>query len=179
MGRDQAEIIGETIFYSTPLSDADRRRVTAYLAYKWFGKVLFDYCDVSQATVTGAGRITSRAANGLGLPALADFAGTFDCLVTSLAFTAKADGTVADGIAVPQGTVDLSDVGTVTVMAEGGAFVPGRYVLASCARVVYGEDLTLTAEGTVPAGHRVRFEKNADSLVLNVEQKPGMIIHLK
>ena len=178
-GRYQAEIIGESVFYSRPLSDEARNRLTAYLARKWFGRYLDGYTDVSGATVTGAGRVALRQSNAVGLPSLASFTGTFDCQVTALAFTAKEDGTVADGIAVPQGTVDLSAVETVTVTAEGGAFQPGRYVLASGTSIVYGADLTLTAVGTVPSNHRLRFEKNADSLVLNVELKPGLMIILK
>lgn len=80
------EILGESVFYSKPLSAQDRNRVTAYLAYKWFGKVLKGYNDLSHSCVAGAGRVE---VNSLAmLPSLADdFTGTVATFQSELAFT--------------------------------------------------------------------------------------------
>lgn len=176
-GKNQCEVIGETIFYSQPLSDENRRNITAYLAYKWFGKTLTGYADVTGATVTGAGTVVSKAVNGVGSPDLSGFTGTLRSLAPALAFTANADGSLTGGIATA-GAVDLTYVDSVTVTAAGGTFAPGRYVLASGSSMTYGAATTFAADGAVPEGFRAKFLLE-EALVLSVEQKPGMIIILK
>lgn len=178
-GRNQREIIGETIFYSQPLSDEARNKVTAYLARKWFGKCLDGYSDVTAATVLGSGTVAIRRPRVDGLPDLSGFTGTFACIVPTLEFTAKADGSVAGAIEVPGVAIDLSAVGAVTVAAEGGEFRKGEYVLASGTAITYGENLRLELEGTVSGDHRVQFRKDATSLVLVIELKPGLTVSFR
>ena len=80
------EIIGESIFYSTPLSDAERAKVTDYLAYKWFGKIGPGYNALGDMTLAGAGRV--EVPSLADMPRLAaDFAGTVATREHGLSFT--------------------------------------------------------------------------------------------
>ena len=55
--KDQALLMGETILYSTKLSDADTVRVEGYLMRKWLGLMPPTCVDVTGATVSGTGAV--------------------------------------------------------------------------------------------------------------------------
>lgn len=108
------EVIGETLFFSTVLSDADRQKVEGYLAAKWLGVALGNASDFSGATVTGAG--TVKTASPDALPSFADFSGTV--VVTdespSWSFTVARD-TVTDPCDLDNGTLTSDHAITVSV----------------------------------------------------------------
>ena len=59
------EHIGETLVYSTTLTDAERLTVQEYLMAKWTGDMNGKYTDLSRATVTGAGNVYSPSLRNL------------------------------------------------------------------------------------------------------------------
>ena len=59
------EHIGETLIYSTTLTDAERLAVQEYLMAKWTGDMNSKYSDLSRATVTGAGNVYSPSLRNL------------------------------------------------------------------------------------------------------------------
>ena len=64
-GGTSFEWLGEMLFYSTALGEADMRTVEAYLMHKWFGRTLYGYHDLNAMTVFGSGRIVSPDAASL------------------------------------------------------------------------------------------------------------------
>ena len=53
------EIFAETILYTTPLTDEQRRGIESYLMHKWLGRMPEGYTDFRSATVTGAGTLVA------------------------------------------------------------------------------------------------------------------------
>ena len=109
------EVVGEFIFYTEPLADADRVKVQEYLMYKWFGDLNGKYADYSGATVIGAGTVKSPT-----LRNLPNFAAGFTGTVaggSELSFTIGTDG-VADALAINKPLV-LDEGATVTVNVSG------------------------------------------------------------
>lgn len=53
------EMFAETILYTTPLTDEQRRGIESYLMHKWLGKMPAGYTDFRGATVTGAGTLVA------------------------------------------------------------------------------------------------------------------------
>ena len=64
-GNKNYEHIGETLVYSTTLTDAERLAVQEYLMAKWTGDMNGKYTDLSRATVTGAGNVYSPSLRNL------------------------------------------------------------------------------------------------------------------
>ena len=64
-GNKNYEHIGETLIYSTTLTDAERLAVQEYLMAKWTGDLGGKYTDLSKATVTGAGDVYSAGLRNL------------------------------------------------------------------------------------------------------------------
>jgi len=123
-----AEILGEFIFYTEPLADADRVKVQEYLMYKWFGDLNGKYADYSGATVTGAGTVKSPT-----LRNLPNFAAGFTGTVaggSQLSFTVDSSinaSAATDAIALGQ-AFTLDDGATLTVVL-GSRPAPGNYTL--------------------------------------------------
>ena len=63
--KGNGEHIGETLIYSTTLTDAERIAVQEYLMAKWTGDMNNKYTDLSRATVTGAGNVYSASLRNL------------------------------------------------------------------------------------------------------------------
>ena len=136
------EIIGETLFFSGVLADADRQTVENYLMAKWFGYANGAYSDLRGATVTGAGAVSgARAA----LPRFgADFTGTVTLTDVGTTAFGYADGAIVDAL----------DFG-------GGTFVLPAKVSVSVATRLCGGDYALISAGTL-AGDLPALELTGD-----------------
>ena len=163
------EVMGEMIFYSEPLSAAKRAEVTAYLAHKWFGKVLKGYTDLSRLTVAGAGRV--EVADLKDLPAFAaDFSGTAACSARAYAFTvdpsaSRTAATDAVSVSVP---LELPKGATVTVNAATDLRA-GAYRLIGGTVVLSGGALPEFAfTGANPTGYRPKLLRTSEGLFLSV-----------
>lgn len=157
---NEKEVMGESIFYTAPLSDADRLTVQEYLMYKWFGDLRGKYSDLSKATVAGAG--TVRVSSLDRLPILADgFTG-------AVQFAGPVVFTVGETKAVSC-ALDLSKAGTVTVNVPASVDA-GAYLLVSAPGGVTGLDgVTLVLSDTAPGYFRYRLAATEEGLALVVK----------
>ena len=164
------EIIGESIFYSMPLSAAQRAEVTAYLAYKWFGKVMKGYNDLSRLTVAGAGRV--EAPSLAALPRAADgFSGTFACAARRYAFTLDpaANRTAAtDAVTVAQPLELPADL--AVEVSWTGDLRAGKYRLVTAPNLTLAGDGApkLVLSGVNSLGYQPKLETSSTGLVLIV-----------
>jgi len=114
-GATGGEVLGEALFFSTVLSDADRQKVESYLSAKWLGVALGAQTDLSGATVTGAGAVQTAS-----LAALPQFASGFAGTITvtneapACAFTVNGD-TVTDARDLGNGTLVSANAIAVSV----------------------------------------------------------------
>jgi len=131
------EIMGEVIFYSAPLSDADREKVQDYLMYKWLGKIdSAVYSDASAATVSGSGRVTAASFDDPTLPTLSpSFTGTLAVTTNDLAFTVGSPVTCGHA-------VELPDTCTISVEVPSNT-ESGTYTLLAASSVKGGANATL------------------------------------
>ena len=120
------EHIGESLIYSTQLTDAERLTVQEYLMAKWTGDMNGKYTDLSRATVTGAGNVYSPSLRNL--PAFgAGFTGSLSG-GSDMAFTVNSqwnDSAAVDAITVERAvTIDASCTVKVTLKgkAKGGLY---------------------------------------------------------
>ena len=130
-----AEIEGEILLWTRALPDDERKVVEAYLSYQWLGIVNAGYSALTDATVTGAGKVT--AASAALLPKFAaGFTGTVsvpldDGLVFTLATVDQATTVVGaldfggGALEIPAGVTAL----TVSVAASGAKPRSGSYKL--------------------------------------------------
>lgn len=176
--KGNAEIIGESIFYSTPLSAADRAKVTAYLAYKWFGKVMTDYSDLSRMTVDGAGRV--EVADLAAAPKFADsFTGTLVSREKTCAFTldpAASRTAATDAVAVAA-ALELPKWMVVTVACTG-ALKPGTYALLATRGLSFANDSNpeLVFTGENPMGYKMQLTVVDGTLALYVQSLGTQVI---
>ena len=176
--KGNAEIIGESIFYSTPLSAPDRAKVTAYLAYKWFGKVMTDYSDLSRMTVDGAGRV--EVADLAAAPKFADsFTGTLVSREKTCAFTldpAASRTAATDAVAVAA-ALELPK-GTVVTVACTGALKPGTYALLATRGLSFANDSNpeLVFTGENPMGYKMQLTVVDGTLALHVQSLGTQVI---
>lgn len=176
--KGNAEIIGESIFYSTPLSEADRAKVTAYLAYKWFGKVMTGYSDLSHMTVDGAGRV--EVANLVAAPQFAStFSGTLASRATAYGFRLDPDvnRTAAVDAATVPARVELPK-GTVVTVACTGALKPGTYTLLATRGLSFAKDSNpeLVFTGENPMGYKMRLVVDDGTFALYVQSLGTQVI---
>ncbi len=171
-----AEILGESIFFSAPLSGEDRTKVTAYLAYKWFGKVLHGYSELSKMTVAGEGNVEMRA--NTPPPKFGDgFTGALHFTGGGFTFTLDTRSPVAvkESLALPCDVrlpencvigVDCVDVGE----PKGGI-----YPLITAKSIAGSENCTLEFN-CVHEGVRARLVEENSSLRLFVAGRGAIII---
>ena len=171
------EVLGEMLFYSEPLSADRRAEVTAYLAYKWFGKVMKGYTDLSRMTVAGAGRV--EVADLADLPKFADgFSGTVVCTKRAYSFTidpstsrtvATDAVTISAPLVLPKGT-------TITVNAATDLRA-GTYVLIGGAvSTADGELPTLVFTGANPSGREPKLQITPVGLALSAASLGTQVI---
>ena len=128
-GESVGELLGEAIFFDKVLDDVSRRRVEAYLMWKWLCRLPEGYDNFAAATVSGSGRIAS--ASLVGLPTLAEgYAGMIAVTGNTLDFGfSSADSAVRGALIVPAATLELANDVTVNVHVDGRRIRGGKYVL--------------------------------------------------
>ena len=110
---DVGELQGEVMVYDRALSDADRRKVEAYLMHKWLGTVNEGYGVYTNVTLHGAGSVS--LASGAQMPRFAaDFSGAVSLPASSLAFAIRGDA-VEGALDFGGGTVSLPAACTLNV----------------------------------------------------------------
>ena len=177
------EILGESIFFSRVLEDAERQKVEAYLMAKWLGTSTGDWTDLTHATVTGSGAVVSPSLSIL--PKFGDgFTGTLNLVneAPSLKFTV-ADGTVVDALDLKGGSLVLT-AGSADVRVTFSGVDPNRarsFKLISWASgtapdVTFNLTVDEQAGGKRPSGE-CTLSVEADGLYLKIA-KPGLLLLL-
>lgn len=161
------EHIGETLIYSTTLTETERIAVQEYLMAKWTGDLNGKYTDLSRATVTGAGNVYSASLRNLP---------TFDSGFTgelsggsNMTFTVDSSwnaSAAVDAVTVDRAvTVDSACAVKVTLKGEANA---GNYSLLTVpSGALAGKTFTLSLvnETEKPASARL----NVSDTVLSLE----------
>ena len=161
------EHIGETLIYSTTLTDAERLTVQEYLMAKWTGDMNGKYTDLSRATVTGAGNVYSPSLRNLP---------TFDSGFTgalsggsNLTFTVdrlRNTSAAVDAIEIARAvTIDATCAVTVTLKGEAKAGVYTLLTVPSGALAGKTFALTLVNE----TGKRAPAKLVASDTTLSLE----------
>ena len=133
------EIMGETIFYSSPLSDEDRAKVQDYLIYKWLGRMdNAVYSDSTAATLSGAGTVTAASIDDAALPDLSSFTGTL-ALSGDLSLVVGETKTLACAVSLPKGC-------TISVEVPDGT-ADGTYTLLEAASIDGFDGATVVLTG--------------------------------
>ena len=178
-GRDD-EIYGETLIYSSVLSDADRLKVEDYLNYKWLGVLPGNCSDLRGATVAGTGVVS--VATMADMPKIAStFAGTVKADINAdLAITIDATaGTVTGALIAPSATLDFPATATVTVTLRG-RLPNGRatYSLVDCAGFAREVEWTLSFVDGDGKRRMAALRTVGGKVLLDVRGKGTMVIML-
>ena len=174
-GRGQYEHIGETIIYSTTLSESERLTVQKYLMAKWFGDMNYEFCDFSGATVTGAGNVKSASLRNL--PTFdAEFTGTLSG-GSNMTFTVNSllnDSAAVDAITIDR-AVTLDSVCTVTVTLKGKA-KGGTYTLLTVpSGSLVGKTFALDIVNEIGMAVSAKLVTSDTALSLEIAP-PGLVI---
>ncbi len=162
------EHIGETLIYSTTLTDAERLTVQEYLMAKWTGDLGFKYSDFSQATVTGAGDVYSASLRNL--PQFGPgFTGTL-AGGSNMTFTVDSSwsqSAAVDAIAISRAvTLDAACVVKVTLWGEAKA---GTYMLLTVpSGALAGKSFDLTLENDTGKGVNAKLVSSDTALSLEI-----------
>ena len=166
-GIDNYEIIGEVLFYSAPLSDADRALVQDYLMHKWSGRIVNPaYSDMSRARLTGAGTLVAGLDGAL--PDISGFTGTLAVTNASLSFTVGSPMELSCAVSLPEGA---SITVNVPEQVDNGI-----YPLLSAASVQGGEDAPLTLAGARAGKYRAALVRAPEGLSVSLSASSMMII---
>ncbi|MBQ3807600.1 MAG: hypothetical protein II840_06550 [Kiritimatiellae bacterium] len=168
--RKNYEHIGETIIYSTTLSDAERLTVQEYLMAKWTGDMNGKYSDLSGATVTGAGNVKSAALRNL--PKFdAGFTGTLSG-GSNMTFTVDPSlnaSAALDAITIDR-AVTLDSVCTVTVTLKGKAKASTYTLLTVPSGSLAGKNFALNVVNET--GRKVVAKLVTSDTTLSIETAP-------
>ena len=165
------EIMGETIFYSAPLSDEDRAKVQDYLMYKWLGKVDGAvYSDSTSARISGKGTVTAANFEDVSLPNLSSFAGT-------LAFF----GDLSLGVGNPKTcgyAVVLPDGCKVSIEVPAGT-ESGTYTLLTASSIAGFENATFELAGDMAEKYKFNVVCESGVIRVNLSRITGVRIFLR
>ena len=173
------EHIGETIIYSTTLSDAERLTVQEYLMAKWTGDMNGKYSDLSGATVTGAGNVKSAALRNL--PQFdAGFTGVLSG-GSSMTFTIDPllnASAALDAITIDR-AVTLDSVCTVTVTLKGKA-KSGTYTLLTVpSGSLVGKTFALNVVNETEERLVAKLVTSDTTLSLETAPPPGLVVLIR
>ena len=172
------EHIGETIIYSTTLSDAERLTVQEYLMAKWTGDMNGKYSDLSGATVTGAGNVKSAALRNL--PQFdAGFTGTLSG-GSSMTFTVDPSlntSAALDAITINR-EVELDSDCAVTVTLKGKA-KGGTYTLLTVpSGSLVGKTFALNIVNETEERLVAKLVTSDTTLSIETAPPPGLVIRI-
>lgn len=179
---DCGEVQSEIILFSNEIGEADRKKIEAYLAWKWLGEVRDGYTVMSKAQLTGAGSVVVPP--GKPLPKFSnDFAGTAVFASAAFPFTMRngdpevpVEGFVdlGAGTFAPQSPCTLTVSVAPGVRPRSGAFYP--LIRGSAAE---GAKLAVAVSPATAVGRRrVALECRAGVWGLAVGDV-GMMINLR
>jgi len=179
-GNTRAASYGEMLFYSVELTEAERKTVEAYLAWKWNSVCLHGTMAYAGRTLDGA---TAYAVTDLAkLPSFAPtYTGTMTLNLTdpSLDFTVDAEGQVLSGGFNIPGTVVLPAEVTVNVASASRIRSNTSAKLLSWGALGSATTFTLNSlTGADPATRDITLRTAADGLYLDVKGK-GILFLVK
>ena len=173
------EHIGETLIYSTTLTDAERLTVQEYLKAKWTGDMSGKYTDLSRATVTGAGNVYSPSLRNLP---------TFDSGFTgalaggsNMTFTvdwSRNPSAAVDAITIDRAlTIDATCAVKVTL--KGGVKTGDKYTLLTVpSDALAGKEFRLTVANETPKNASTRLVTTDTTLSLEILSQ-GTVLHVR
>ena len=172
------EHIGETLIYSTTLTDAERLAVQEYLMAKWTGDMNGKYTDLSRATVTGAGNVYSPSLRNL--PAFdSGFTGALSG-GSNMTFTVDSSwnaSAAVDAITVDRAvTVDAACAVKVTLKGEAKA---GAYTLLTVpSGALAGKTFALTLVNETGKAASAKLVTSDTTLSLEILSQ-GTVLHVR
>jgi hypothetical protein len=142
----KAGVIGEMLYYSTPLSDETVQGIEAYLMKKWMNRLPQGFSDVSEVTVSGSGAVSLANAD-MGLMFAPGFSGTvevksgqrFDMVID------PSSGVVSGSLVASGAILDLPPSCTIKADFTISPPLPKdrvEYVLVECAGLASSVDWT-------------------------------------
>ena len=167
--QDLALLMGETILYSTKLSDEDTARVEGYLMQKWFGLMPPTCVDATGATVSGTGIVeVAELANrpkvdstfvGTVSLAAADATGVFEVTID------PATDAVVGGLVAPEASVALPAACTLKVKfaSRPKGTEDHEWTVFDCKELTSGTTWTLEFESGVNP-NRVQFVRDGNAI---------------
>ena len=165
------EIMGETIFYSSPLSDADRAKVQDYLIYKWLGKMdSAVYSDSTAATLSGAGTVTAASIDDAALPDLSSFTGTLS-LSGGLSLKVGETTTLPCAVSLPSGCA-------ISVEIPDGA-ADGTYTLLAASAIDGWEDAEVSFAGETAGKYKAKVTCEDGAISIELRRIRGLMLILK
>lgn len=174
-----AEMMGESLMYSTALSTAQVKTIEDYLLFKWTGIAPEGYGDFTEATVSGTGMV--RAEKWSDLPRFdAAFAGTVSVTnEAALTLTMSVDATSAPGAVtgafrLPAATLAGISAATINVQVTGDTL--GNYPLVELASVASPIAWTVNVSGISPSKAKAAVAREGASVVLKLQMSGTMVI---
>ena len=177
-GNKNYEHIGETLIYSTTLTDAERLTVQEYLMAKWTGDMNSKYSDLSRATVTGAGNVYSPSLRNL--PAFdSGFTGAL-AGGSNMTFTVDSSWSASaavDAITVARAvTIDAACAVKVTLKGEAKA---GTYALLTVpSGALAGKTFALTLLNETGKSASAKLVTSDTMLSLEILSQ-GTVLHVR
>ena len=143
----KAGVIGEMLYYSTPLSDETVQGIEAYLMKKWMNRLPPGFADVSDVAVSGSGTVSLSNAD-MGLRFRSEFTGVveIDGVQQWLDIVIDpASGIVSGSLVAPGATLNLPTSCKISADFTSVPPLPKErveYVLVECASLVSDVDWT-------------------------------------
>lgn len=143
----KAGVIGEMLYYSTPLSDETVQGIEAYLMRKWMNRLPVGYSDVSDVTVSGSGTVSLSNVD-MGLMFGPGFSGAVEVNGGQQRLDILIDpssGIVSGSLVAPGATLNLPSSCTIKADFTSSPELPKErveYVLVECASLVSDVDWT-------------------------------------
>ena len=172
-------VIGEILYYSTPLADDVVSGLEAYLMKKWLGRLPDGFSDVGGATILGSGRVS--VADAAGRPNLGEsYSGVYE-ISGDGRFSMEIDpstGEVHGALVAPNATFKFPSTCTLDVSFTSRPRVRGKvsYTLVECAALDGEVDWTLDCGANVPP--YANFVQSGSKIALEVSEQGMMIIVL-
>ena len=167
--QDLALLMGETILYSTKLSDEDTARVEGYLMQKWFGLVPPTCVDATGATVSGTGivevaELANRPKVDPAFVGTVSLAATAETGVFEVTIDPETDAVVG-GLVAPEASVALPAACTLKVKfaSRPKGTVDKEWTVFACKALTSGTTWTLEFEAGVNP-NRIQFVQDSNAI---------------
>ena len=171
---DAGEVQGEIIVYDKVLEDDVRKRIEAYLMWKWLGVARDGYSVSENMTLTGNGSVTIASKDQM--PKFdAQFTGAAAFGESAFDFTVNGDGTVSGAIDMGNAAISFPAACTANVSFADGMKV-GVYPLIKGGEIASETSWTLNL---VNGGSRkAAISQNGGMVALEV-RSPGTVVTVR